>query len=85
MITETKTINRQARFDCRDNDWESFGEVGLLEAARELINEHRKLTGIELRECSIEVRDEAEPDTVYCFNFRRQVEYVCTNPRQGAD
>lgn len=60
-------------------DWYSWGDVGFIDAARK----HMERSGY--MQASIEVRCLSEPDAIYTFNMVRKTEFVCTNPRLGAE
>lgn len=70
-------MNRQARVKGQ-SVWINCGYRGLIETAEMMAAFERK------DKITIQVRDEAEPDTIYEFIVEKVVSYKVTNPRQGA-
>lgn len=80
-IEHMDTICRHASESGASFLWQSYGSMGWIEAAQKHANYIDAKDG-----ARIEVRDrndESRPPAI--FTVRREVKYIVTNPRQGAD
>lgn len=77
-VGDELNLNRLARFKGASR-WNEFGSVGFIDAARMLMEKFNQASA------AVEVRCMTEPDAIYTFNMVRKTEFVCTNPRLGAE
>lgn len=79
---DPQPMNRQARQWTKEGNtpWQSFGEVGFIEAGRRYAESCNYPGGTTI---SVEVRDEFDGVEPVVFHFTRKVQHVCTNPRLG--